>query len=162
VTCEHAGLRRAPIVGGFLTGLRNAAHVGSRSTRPPACLITQAPAARPVGCYDHARASAEMRRPDLAPKSRRSTAEARTTVTVTLAARRTSSRFRDVQQITRRPPTAAYHACRITPPMRQIFISGHRYRAHPGRVLSSDLRVQQRNAGIGGTLPCNFGRKARL
>jgi hypothetical protein len=61
-----------PLADGFLTGLKNAARA----------------AAPPRSWYDHARGYAEMKWQHLAPKSRRSTAEALTTVTLALTARR--------------------------------------------------------------------------
>jgi integrase len=78
-----------PLADGFLTGLKNAAR-----DHQPFDETTGLPAppgraaASPRSWYDHARAYAEMKWPHLAPKSRRSTAEALTTVTIALATRR--------------------------------------------------------------------------
>jgi integrase len=79
-----------PLADGFLTTLKKAA-----GDHLPFDQITGLPvtAARdadvtPRSWYEHARADAEMKWPDLAPKSRRSTAEALTTITLALTARR--------------------------------------------------------------------------
>jgi len=77
-----------PLADGFLTGLKNAAHDNQpfdETTGLPAAPRT---AATPRSWYEHARGYAEMKWPHLAPKSRRSTAEALTTVTLALAAPR--------------------------------------------------------------------------
>ena len=78
-----------PLADGFLTTLKTAAQ-----NHQPFDETTGLPAT-PTGAaatqrtwYEHARGYAEMKWPDLAPKSRRSTAEALTTVTVALATRR--------------------------------------------------------------------------
>jgi integrase len=77
-----------PLADGFTARLKNAIsdHLpfDENTGLPPAA----GHAAASRSWYDHARAYAEMKWPDLAPKSRRSTAEALTTVTVALANRR--------------------------------------------------------------------------
>jgi hypothetical protein len=79
-----------PLADGFLTRLKNAArdHLPfDQATGLPITLArdTDAP---PRTWYDHARAYAEMKWPQLAPKSRRSTAEALTTITLALTTHR--------------------------------------------------------------------------
>jgi len=78
-----------PLADGFLTGLKNAAHDHQPFDECTGLPATPGRAAAPPrSWYEHARAYAEMKWPHLAPKSRRSTAEALTTVTVALATRR--------------------------------------------------------------------------
>jgi integrase len=79
-----------PLADGFLTSMKNAASDHQPFDETTGLPITPArsTAAPPRSWYDHARAYAEMKWPDLAPKSRRSTAEALTTITLALAIRR--------------------------------------------------------------------------
>ncbi|HEX9356055.1 MAG TPA: tyrosine-type recombinase/integrase [Streptosporangiaceae bacterium] len=77
-----------PLADGFITGLKDAIR-----DHQPFDEITGLPArpghaARPRSWYEHARAYAEMKWPGQAATSRRSSAEALTTVTVALAPRR--------------------------------------------------------------------------
>ena len=76
-----------PLADGFLTGLKNAARDHQPFDETTGLPAQPGHAAKPCSWYGHARAYAEMKWPDLAPKSRRSTAEALTTVTVALATR---------------------------------------------------------------------------
>jgi hypothetical protein len=78
-----------PLADGFLTDLKNAAAAARQPFDETTGLPAQSGRAAPSrSWYDHARAYAEMKWPHLAPKSRRSTAEALTTVTLALATRR--------------------------------------------------------------------------
>jgi integrase len=77
-----------PLADGFLIELKNAAHDHQPFDETTGLPAQSGRAARSRSWYDHARAYAEMKWPHLAPKSRRSTAEALTTVTLALATRR--------------------------------------------------------------------------
>jgi hypothetical protein len=79
-----------PLADGFLTRLKKAAGEHQPFEESTGLPVTpdRSAAAPPRSWYDHARAYAEMKWQDLAPKSRRSTAEALTTITLALAIRR--------------------------------------------------------------------------
>jgi integrase len=78
-----------PLADGFLTGLKNAAREHQPFDETTGLPATPGGAGAEMrSWYEHARAYAEMKWPHLAPKSRRSTAEALTTVTLALTARR--------------------------------------------------------------------------
>ncbi len=95
---EHCqSFEARPLADGFLTGLKNAAR-----HHQPFDQATGLPAkpgratATPRSWYEHARGYAEMKWPHVAPKSRRSTAEALTTVTLALLTRRRGAPGPDV------------------------------------------------------------------
>jgi integrase len=78
-----------PMADGFLTGLKDAARDRQPFDEATGLPATPGHTAAPqCSWYDHARGYAEMKWPQLAPKSRRSTAEALTTVTLALLIRR--------------------------------------------------------------------------
>jgi len=75
-----------PLADGFLAELREAARAGKPFNTTDGLPVKPAPAgaAEPVSWYQHARAYSEMKWDGLAPTSRRSAAEALTTVTIAL------------------------------------------------------------------------------
>jgi hypothetical protein len=75
-----------PLADGFLAELREAARAGRPFHTADGLPVTATPAgsAGPVSWYQHARAYAELKWDGLAPTSRRSAAEALTTVTIAL------------------------------------------------------------------------------
>jgi integrase len=75
-----------PLAEGFLSQLKNAAHSLQPFDEATGLPVTAAQPVRDRSYYDLARAYAEMKWPQLAPTSRRSTAEGLTTVTIALAA----------------------------------------------------------------------------
>jgi integrase len=79
-----------PLADGFLTRLKTAArdHQPFDQTTGLPVAAARGDDAPPRSWYEHARAYAEMKWQHLAPKSRRSTAEALTTITLALATRR--------------------------------------------------------------------------
>ena len=78
-----------PLADGFLTGLKDAARDHQPFDQATGLPTTPGhPATSQRTWYEHARDYAEMKWPHLAPKSRRSTAEALTTVTLALLTRR--------------------------------------------------------------------------
>ena len=77
-----------PLADGFRTGLKNAIRDHRPFDENTGLPAQPGRAAAPRSWYDHARAYTEMKWPHLAPTSRRSAAEALTTVTEALATRR--------------------------------------------------------------------------
>jgi hypothetical protein len=91
---EHAkSFAVKPLADGFLAELREAARAGRPFDTATGLPVTPAPAgdAEPVSWYQHARADTEMKWNDLAPTSRRSAAEALTTVTSALTGSRSGA-----------------------------------------------------------------------
>jgi integrase len=83
---EHAkSFPLKPLADGFLAGLREAARAGRPFDTATGLPVTATPeGSEPISWYQHACAYAEMKWNDLAPTSRRSTAEALTTVAIAL------------------------------------------------------------------------------
>jgi integrase len=79
-----------PLADGFLTGLKDAARGHQPFDETTGLPATSGRGVPSRSWYEHARAYAEMKWPHLAPKSRRSTAEALTTVALALTTRRRS------------------------------------------------------------------------
>jgi hypothetical protein len=79
-----------PLADGFLAELREAARAGRPFDTGTGLPVTPTPAgdAGPVSWYQHARAYTDMKWDGLAPTSRRSAAEALTTVTIALTGSR--------------------------------------------------------------------------
>ncbi len=77
-----------PLADAFLSTLKDAARAGRAFDPATGLPATRQPAATTVTWYVHARGYAQMKWPELAPKSRRATAEALTVITLALTARR--------------------------------------------------------------------------
>ena len=77
-----------PLADGFITKWKDAIRDRQTFDEITGLPAREGHAARPRSWYDHARAYAEMKWPDQAATSRRSSADALTTVTVALAPRR--------------------------------------------------------------------------